>query len=110
MAFEHAAVPRAERDRLFFRPLDQQNVARPCDRLRETAIALVVARFVEHQIEYDDAGAGDRQRVDELRMQAARPRIELRRLADGTRRVARDPDDDDVGRRRPRAANAEQPA
>ena len=105
---EHAFGAIAERYLLLPRALRQHGVAGAPKGLGERAIARRIARLVEDQVEYDRFGAAGHQAVDELRMQVARPRVELARLPDGGGRIARDADDDDLVRRRYRPSHGEQ--
>ena len=87
-------------------PLAEHDVARACDRLRE--LRVVRSRLVEEEVERDGVCASRHERIEQLRMQRALPAVELRRLADGGRRVARDRYDDDVRRRSHGSANREE--
>ena len=63
---------------------------------------------MKRQVEGDRARSARAEPLEQLRVQIARPGVELRRLADGARRVARDADDDDLRRRRQRPADGKQ--
>ena len=85
----------AERQHVAPRLLEQHDVAGPLDRSREQCRRRARAPLVKHQVERDRARSLRRETLEQLRVQIARPSIELGRLADGARRVARDADDDD---------------
>ena len=76
----------------------------------ELCVAELVASLVKRQVECHGSRSRIDQPIDEPGMQRPRPGIELRRLADGAGRFARDPHDDDVVGRGNRAAQLEQSA
>ena len=90
------------------RPLEQHDVAGPLDRSGKELVAGAGAPLVKRQVECDCARSARAEPLEQLRVQTARPGVELGRLTDGARRVARDADDDDLRRRRQRPADGKQ--